>query len=80
MIRRKEEGEKRREKREVVLRRVEEDKRRWEVEGSVVFTQQKGVKRGSIYSLFHNKYLEDNKTMYICNHSQKISNVCKVSL
>ena len=46
----------------------------------VVFTQQKGVKRGSIYSLFHNKYLEDNKTMYICNHSQKISNVCKVSL
>ena len=47
---------------------------------SVVFTQQKGVKRGSIYSLFHNKYLEDNKAMYIGNHSQKISNVCEVSL
>ena len=46
----------------------------------VVFTQQKGVKWGSIYSLLYNKYPEDNKTMYICNHSQKISNVCKVSL
>ena len=46
----------------------------------VVFTQQKGVKRGSIYSLFHNKYLENNKAMYMGNHSQKISNVCEVSL
>ena len=46
----------------------------------VVFMQQKGVKWGSIYSLFYNKYLEDNKAMYIGNHSQKINNVCEVSL
>ena len=35
----------------------EEVKRRIRRGDSVVFTQQKGVKRGSIYSLFHNKYL-----------------------
>ena len=38
----------------------------------VVFTQQKGVKRGSIYSLFHNKYLENNKAMYNV-HRQSLS-------
>ena len=27
----------------------------------MLYSQTKGVKRGSIYSLFHNKYLEDNK-------------------
>ena len=38
----------------------------------VLYSQTKGVKRGSIYSLFHNKYLEDNKDNV---HVQSLSRV-----
>ena len=40
----------------------------------------KGVKRGLSIVYFTISIWETTKTMYICNHSQKISNVCDTSL